>query len=216
MNVSTMLSELQREILAVVCQLEDPPVLFGGAALLVSTAQHRTTLDLDLAWSPADALGRRVDDTIGLLERCGYAVERLQTTPRFVRLRVAGADASLIVDLVAEPNERPRRVARVGSASILVPPREELLADKLCALLSRQEGRDLWDVQVLLASGASLEAGLRRAGELDTGFSPLTLAWVLRSWDLGAVARVAGWPESRRHALAEFRDDLLAALTSTD
>lgn len=209
-----MLSELQRAILAVVYQLADRPVLFGGAALLVDIAQHRTTLDLDLAWSPAEALGRRVDETIALLEGSGYVVERIQSSPRFVRLRVAGVDGSLIVDLVAEPNERPRREASVGQTSILVPPPDELLADKLCALLSRQEGRDLWDVQVLLESGGSLEAGLRRASELDTGFSPLTLAWVLRSWDVNAVARLSGWTAERRDELAGFRDDLLAALTS--
>lgn len=50
-----------------------------------------------------------------------------------------------------------------GAGDVWASPRADLLTNKLCSLLSRQEGRDLWDVRVLLEAGEDLEAAIARA-----------------------------------------------------
>lgn len=209
-----MLDDLQQTILTHVTRLPEEPVLFGGAAILAAYAEHRVTYDLDLAWSPAEDVYETSLALIQVLENAALRVERLQTSPRFVRIRVTrGASEATIVDLIAEPRRRPRLHVDVGDARVLVPPVDELLADKLCALLSRQEGRDLWDASELLARGTPLQPSLLRAAELDAGFSPLTLAWVLRSWSMPDVAAAAGWSDAHAQRMAAERDRLVEQLT---
>jgi hypothetical protein len=74
-----------------------------------------------------------------------------------------------------------------------VDNRHEILASKLATLLERSETRDLADVKALLDAGGDLESALRDAPMKDAGFSPLTLAWVLRPWEWSwvGVARLA-------------------------
>jgi hypothetical protein len=48
-------------------------------------------------------------------------------------------------------------------------------------------------VQALLDAGADLLAALRDAPKKDAGFSALTLAWVLRSFEVRPLARALGW-----------------------
>ena len=68
-----------------------------------------------------------------------------------------------------------------GRARHRVDSLQELAVNKLVALLSRYELRDLADLRELLERGADFELALRQAPEKDGGFSPATLAWVLES-----------------------------------
>lgn len=154
-------------------------MLFGGGAIVGIHTPHRCTYDLDLMWSPAKELGARVSAFTDALVSDALAVERLVSAPSFVRVRVSDGRESTIVDLVAEPTLRARVAAEVSGVRVWAAPAVDLLADKLCALLSRQEGRDLLDVSALVGVGESLDAALRLAPERDSGFSPLTLAWLL-------------------------------------
>lgn len=45
-----MLDSLQLRVLRVVSTLGDPPVLFGGSAILGVFTSHRVTYDVDLMW----------------------------------------------------------------------------------------------------------------------------------------------------------------------
>ena len=92
--------------------------------------------------------------------------------------------------------------------------RHEILASKLATLLERSEIRDLADVKALLDAGDDLNSALRDAPMKDAGFSPLTLAWVLRGYDPRPAARALGWNETETQALVMFRDWLLERLTS--
>jgi hypothetical protein len=62
---------------------------------------------------------------------------------------------------------------------IRVDPPEEILANKLCALLSRSEIRDLVDVRALEIAGYRVEDALQAAALKDTGLTPAQLSWVL-------------------------------------
>jgi len=97
----------------------------------------------------------------------------------------------------------------VGQRPILVDTPHEILVNKLCALYSRWAIRDLVDGRALVLAGEDLDRALRDAPRKDSGFSPVTLAWVLRQLDVRTVARQAGFdPE----ALEPFRDELVARL----
>ena len=68
---------------------------------------------------------------------------------------------------------------------IRLDPPEEILANKLCTLLSRPEVRDLVDVRALERAGYRLEDALRSASLKDAGLTPAQLGWVLSQIELG-------------------------------
>ncbi len=100
---------------------------------------------------------------------------------------------------------------------ILVDPPHEILAAKLCALLSRSELRDLDDVRALLAVGGNLVRALADAPRKDAGFSPVTLAWVLEQLPIAAMGRALARSADEILELEEFRQklvrEILAAAT---
>jgi len=210
------LTPLQRRILRVLAGLAPPWTLTGGGALAGIHLGHRETRDLDLFWRNRGELGTLAAEALAALQGDGLAVQVLRTSPAFGELRVAdGADAC-VVDLVAEPfgSIAPPERAVIDGSTIAVDSRHEILASKLATLLERSEIRDLEDVKALLDAGGDLEAALRDAPMKDAGFSPLTLAWVLKSYDPRPAARALGWSDSETRSLAAFREWLLERLTA--
>jgi len=205
---SAQLDPLQRRVLEVLADVEPRWTLVGGAALAGFYLHHRTTRDLDLFWRGRHELGGMVEACEALLRAHGLQVAHLQRTPAFARLRVSEEDRTVIVDLVADPGgfaDPPRRFP-VGRASIEVASLHDVLVDKLCALLGRSEVRDLVDLQGLLATDVDLDRALNDAPQRDAGFSPLTLAWVLRSFPVETLGRSIALPDADIAGLARFRD----------
>lgn len=210
------LSRLQIRVLRVLAPVRPRWSLTGGGALVGMHTRHRETRDLDLFWRGERQLGRLPREVTDLLVSDGLVVETMQSAPAFHRLRVTTGDDSVLVDLVAEPMsavEEPREFA-IEDATILVDTAREILVSKLCTLLERSELRDLLDVRVLLDAGGNLERALRDAPEKDAGFSPLTLAWVLRQLPISSLAEVSGWSSADGADLQNFRDELLRRITS--
>lgn len=108
--------------------------------------------------------------------------------------------------------EPPRQTTIEPGVEIAVDSMHEILVAKLTALLGRRELRDLVDVQALLEAGLDLDAALRDAPIKDGGFSPLTLAWVLESFDPRPLALALGWDAQHAAALDRFRCDLIDRL----
>ncbi len=100
----------------------------------------------------------------------------------FSPLDVRDGPGAVVVDLVADPTPQaePPRLTPLGDTAILVDTPHQLLVNKLCALLSRSELRDLVDVRELLAHGEDLRRGLEQCPLQDAGFSPLTFGWSMR------------------------------------
>lgn len=205
------LTPLQRRILRVLARLDPPWTLTGGGALVAFHLAHRETRDLDLFWRERRELGDLVALALAALRTDGLDAEVLRTAPAFGELRVEDGSGSCIVDLVAEPFapiEAPV-VVHVEDAAIAIDSRRELLASKLATLLERSEIRDLADVKALLDAGGDLETGLRDAPAKDAGFSPLTLAWVLKSYDPRPAAKALGAEGTRVEELVSFRQWLI-------
>ncbi len=216
MMACSRLSELQRRILALLSGLEARWTLVGGGALAGFHLAHRDTRDLDLFFRPMDGLGEIGDDAKSMLAGAGFGVVVITKTHDFVRLRVSSGSEAMDLDLVSEPAAPPLHPmeATVSGASIWIATRAELLASKLCTMMNRAEIRDLVDIRALLAAGEDLEAALRIAPSIDTGFSPPTLAWVVKDLDAGKIARAEGIPEDEAKKLASFKDRLVEILVS--
>lgn len=211
------LTALQWRILEVLAGIEPTWTLTGGAALAGIHLKHRTTKDLDLFWHGQSQLGSLPQQIRDRLTAAGLEAAVVQTSGTFYRFRANDGEGVCIIDLVAEPvppTEAPLRVS-LGSITITVDTPHEILVNKLCALLGRAEVRDLFDVEWLLRSGADLKKALSDAPRKDGGFSPLTLAWVLKDLRPKSLARVAGFSEVEAEKLESFRERLISALLET-
>jgi len=210
------LTPLQRRILRELAGITPPWTLTGGGALAGVHLGHRETRDLDLFWRNRGELGSLVADVVAVLQAGGLAAEVLRTAPAFGELRVSDEADACIVDLVAEPFgpiATPDR-AIIEGATIQVDNRHELLASKLATLLERSEIRDLVDVKALVDAGGDLHAALGDAPKKDAGFSPLTLAWVLKGYDPRPAAKALGWSPARTEELLSFRQWLIDRLAA--
>lgn len=215
MMAADRLTPLQRRILRVLAVLDPPWTLTGGGALAGVHLGHRGTRDLDLFWRELNGLGRRPEEARTLLGADGLDVNVLRTSPAFAELRVTDGNEVTIIDLVAEPTpaiDAPQRV-EVEGASISVDSMHEILVSKLTTLLGRTELRDLIDVRALLEAGGDLHAALRDAPSKDGGFSPLTLAWVLESFDPRPLGLSLGVAEEEVSDLQAFKRELVERLT---
>jgi len=205
---------LQLQVLEELATVQPNFVLSGGAALAGIHLGHRTTRDLDLFWRNRSELEELPHIVEERLAKRGFSVTTLQTRPAFVRIRVNDERSTAVVDLIAEASdniETPERHS-VGSAEILVDTRRAILAEKLCALLERSELRDLIDVAALVESGENLDQAIADAPRRDSGFSPLTLAWVLRDFDVSALARADRLDDEAAAKLDRFRRALIDRL----
>jgi len=171
-------------------------------------------------WADLDCyLGRSRPFWLWLLDEWsrddGLEVTAVQSSDTFQRLRVTDGSEIVVVDLIAEPVaalEQPKEV-ELGSSTIRIHTEHEILVNKLCALLSRSELRDLVDTQALLGAGGDLARAAEEGPRKDTGFSAVTLAWVLKDLPLRAMADTDGWDDKRVAALSRFRDRLVRELT---
>ena len=209
------LSSLQARVLELLAGMEPPWTLTGGAALVGFHLHHRQTRDLDLFWRGEDRLGVWRDEVVRRLIVAGLSVEPLHSSDSFQRLSAGDGRETVIIDLVADPVAAVEPAAELvhGRARIRVDTTHEILVNKLCTLLGRAEFRDLVDVRALLAAGGDLARALQDAPRKDGGFSPLTLAWLLRGLPVGVMASEEGVGAPEAGALERFRDDLVARLT---
>lgn len=212
MPFSEGLSRLQLDLLrAFSCRRQDF-FLTGGAALIGFHGIERRTEDLDLFTleeRPLDEAGRELE----LASReIGARCAVLRAGPDFRRYFVERESEATTVDLVRE------RVAQVIATKpriegISVDPPEEILANKLCTLVSRSEVRDFWDTYQLSRRGLSLEQALLHAQRKDAGVTAESLVWLLSEINWPALARLAekerlaGWEEVERF-FRKLQDDL--------
>ena len=182
------LNNLQNEFLREFFSRESRFYLTGGAALVGFYFGHRKTEDLDLF-----TLENEIENGFAIVrdvtKSLDATVESIQTSPDFRRLLVKRGDEAVVVDLVREYVFQLEPVKREINGIRLDSP-EEILANKLCALLSRSEIRDLIDVQTLENAGFSLENAFQVAAKKDSGLSPAQLAWVLNQISFGNDAQL--------------------------
>ena len=211
------LSRLQARVLRTLAAFDPAWTLTGGGALVGFHLQHRITRDLELFWHGERQLGGIGDRVAERLIGDGLTVSAIQTAQEFRRFRVSNGAEVVILDLVADPSDviEPPVWVQLEDVQIQLDTLHEILVNKLCALLGRLELRDLQDVRALLEAGGDLGRALADAPRKDGGFSPLTLAWVLRCMDCHAMAHAIGMRAEEAGALTRFQDELIDRLTAS-
>lgn len=206
--MSSTLDSFQQEVLRAFFHREERFFLTGGAALAGYYLGHRETKDLDL-FTVENRLEEGVSALMATASEIGASIESLRTSPDFRRFLLCRGSDSVVVDLVRDlaPQLYPDK-PRFGE--IRVDPPEEILANKLCTLLSRAEIRDLVDVQALEQRGYSLEKALIEASRKDAGMTPAQLAWVLSQVEIGEDAQPPGGSSASQ--LREYLRNLQARL----
>lgn len=188
--MADLLSPFQRAVLEGFFRRAPGFYLTGGAALAGFHLGHRRTEDLDL-FTTEDVLDTGELALQEVATELGANLTRLQTSPDFRRRLLRREAEGLVVDLVRERAAGGQRPKLVQGGVRLDSP-EEIFANKLCALLSRSELRDLVDVRALEETGVQLEPALHEAAAKDASVTPGQLAWVLSQVTIGDDARIPG------------------------
>ena len=207
--MSTGLNRFQRDLLVAFFAREQRFFLTGGAALVGFYLHHRQTLDLDL-FTTEDHLEDGEVALFDAAQELGATVERLRTSTNFRRFLVRRGNESVVADIVRDlaPQIDSEKPVRDG---IRIDSPREILANKLCTLLSRGELRDLVDVMALEQAGHRVEEHLEFAARKDTGLTPGQLAWVLSQLEIGEDASPPGGVLADE--LREYLDGLIHRLT---
>lgn len=200
-----LLSPLQRRVLEAFFRLPASQdfVLTGGTALAAFYLFHRFSEDLALFTPKAEAMDEtgRILEAISLEEGLTLEVER--RLPLFVRafFSAPGEPHPLKVDLAFDPGPwfgSPREVEGVRVDSL-----ENIVANKVAALLSRGEVRDFIDLYFILReTSLRFDDLLEMARRKDPGLREFYLAGFVHQ----RMRRLGGIPPLRRELdLEEFR-----------
>jgi hypothetical protein len=179
---------LQDALLGALRPLETGFYLTGGTAASRAYLQHRFSDDLDFFVNDDRRFGLWADRVLQAL--AGHPGGDLTVTlreERFVRCVMSVGDVPLKVEMV---NDVPAHVGEVRTHPVLgrVDSPENILANKLTALVDRQEPKDLADVWgFCIRMGLSLGEALRGAQGKAVGLFAPDVARVL----LGTTA--ADW-----------------------
>ena len=203
------LTPLQHKILHTLKNVSTHWHLTGGAALAGFYTKHRETRDLDLFFAQKVLNPYDVGPLIHALQENDIQVDTIQTTPTFHRYRLSTTQEVCLLDLVADPVPPIEPPYRHEQGFYIDTP-YEIFVNKLCALLSRSEARDLWDLMELSKQGMDLTKGLQQAVQKDAGFSPLTLAWLLESLPLSELKI----DQTVYDELLQFHQNLIQTLTN--
>lgn len=180
--------------------------LTGGNAINLYYFNHRMSEDFD-CFATDRMEYERVTSIIGLCcAAIGATYIARQNFPDFKRFLITRNTENILVDCVNErvPQLYPDK-RTFGKVRVDVP--EEMIANKLCALLGRAEYKDLVDLYFFQKNGFDLFKSMDDAAKKDGGLTGATLAYVLDQIDLSRM------PEALKkaaplHELENFRISL--------
>ena len=188
-----VLYPLQDEALAVAASVDTGFYLTGGTALGRVHLRHQYSEDLDLFVNDDDRFqvwAERLLDTWRAEARWTLSIQRRD--PRFLRALLARGDAQLKIEFVNDVRGRVGVPARHAGFGLVDTP-ENILANKVTALLDRQEPKDFADVWGLCRRGGLvLRDALAGASSKAVGVFAADVARVL----LGVTAddwRLVRW-----------------------
>jgi hypothetical protein len=181
---------LQDEVLRLIRNEDTGFYLTGGTAASRGYLNHRFSDDLDLFVNDDRRFGLWTERLIYSLSRSlPWKVNVLLKEERFVRLELASHDIAMKMELV---NDVPARLGEVIEHSTLgrLDSPENILANKITALIDRNEPKDLADIWGFCCRlQLSLIPAIEGAQSKAAGVFPADLARVLCSstrvdWEL--------------------------------
>ena len=199
---------LQDQVLGLLNQVETGLYLSGGTAASRGYLNHRFSDDIDLFADDDNNFALWVERLIQAISGAGIGdlVIGLREE-RFYRLTVTHEDVALKIEMI---NDVPSRVGQVQDHPVLgrLDSAENILANKITALIDREEPKDLADIWGFCRlMELSLEQAISGAQGKAAGVFPADLARLLCS------ATKADW-EAVRWIQAPHMDAYLADLNS--
>jgi hypothetical protein len=185
-----ILYPFQDKVLRVLNELETRFYLAGGTAASRGYLNHRFSDDLDFFVNDDDQFSLWSERVIqALSQHRDWRSNVLQKEERFVRLDLIQGDVGLKIELI---NDVPAHVGLIQQHSVLgrLDSPENLLANKVTALIDREEPKDFADVWGFCCRmGLSLTNAIQAAQSKAAGIFPIDLARVLCSvtrsdWEL--------------------------------
>lgn len=204
----------QDRVVKVINQADTEFYLTGGTAASRGYLQHRFSDDLDYFVNDDSRFGLWVERVIQALNR-EWRCEVLMKEERFARLNLAQGEVMLKIELI---NDVPARTGKVTTHPVLgrLDSAENILANKVTALLGREEPKDLADVWGFCCQkNLSLQEAITGAQGKAAGIFPADLARVLcsvRKEDWEAILWIDAPPvKTFISQLTELGDNLLLA-----
>ncbi|MFZ5855258.1 MAG: nucleotidyl transferase AbiEii/AbiGii toxin family protein [Chloroflexota bacterium] len=177
----------QDRVIRVINQADTGFYLTGGTAASRGYLQHRFSDDLDYFVNDDARFGlwaERIIQALGL----EWTLDVIAKEERFVRLNIVQELVSLKIELI---NDVPARVEAVQIHPILgrLDSAENILANKITALLDREEPKDLADiwgfccVKNLSITSAITDAQSKAAGVFPADLGRLLCSVQKADWD---------------------------------
>ena len=183
---------LQDQVLGLIRQVDTGFYLTGGTAASRGYLQHRFSDDLDLFVNDDPRFNLWVERLIQALTQSAlWQCQVLMKEERFARLNLVSRDLQLKIEMV---NDVPARVGTVHEHPVLgrLDTAENILANKVTALLDREEPKDLADIWGFCCRmNLSLRDAITHADSKAAGVFPADLARLLCS------ATAADWQAIR-------------------
>ena len=167
-----------------------PFYLTGGTALSRGYFNHRYSDDLDYF----------VNDHPDFLRISERQIEKLETL--FTEIKVALKDINFCRVFVAEEklkiemvNDVPSHIGKLANHPVLglIDSKENILANKLTAVVDRTLPKDIVDMYFLLKDGLSIKNALTDAESKAAGVSPLLIAKILAEFDYPIIDNEIKW-----------------------
>ncbi len=172
----------QNDVLRIIGKAESGFYLTGGTAASRGYLNHRFSDDLDLFVNDDERFPLWADRVVHALRSPGWDVAVLRRDERFVRCTVARAkNVPMKIEMV---NDVPSRIGAVRDDPVLgrLDTAENILANKISALIDRDEPKDLADVWgFCIRKGLSLTEALENATSKAAGLFAPDVARVLCS-----------------------------------
>ena len=172
----------QDQVLRVLTELDTGFYLTGGTAASRGYLHHRFSDDLDLFVNDDGRFGLWAERIIqALVRRSEWHTSVSLRQERFVRLTVSKGILPLKVELI---NDVPARVGQTKHHPVLgrLDNAENILANKVSALIDREEPKDLADIWGFCCRmGLSLTDAIEGAQSKAAGIFPADLARLLCS-----------------------------------
>lgn len=172
----------QDEVLKLISQVETGFYLSGGTAASRGYLHHRYSDDLDFFVNDQPEFTLWAERVLQVLQTGGaWQLEIVSRYERFVRLNLIRPEIALKLEFI---NDVPARVGPVSLHPVLgkLDSAENILANKLTALLAREEPKDLADVWGFCCRlHLPLEPAISGAQGKAAGIFPADLARVFLS-----------------------------------
>jgi len=199
------LTPLQRDFLRAFFSERPAFFLTGGTALAEFYLRHRRSEDLDLFTTDDAAFGVVASLVEKAARSLNATVRWIRTGPQFRRALASRESETVLVDLVRDIDQQiiASKPTRKG---IRVDSIEDITANKLCALLGRQEVKDVIDLYFLERRGIDLVASIAPAARKDAGMNAAILSQICAAMCLPEIPGILLQPVGRETLEAFLRD----------